>query len=403
MTPVPPVTSPIHDLWHGPTGCAASYPGAVSESRIDLIGIIAAVLTWVAVGAAAFLGVGIEGTPLWWAAYLGYAAVLVPLCLTREYPRPLLAVMLSVQLALGVIVFVLSPFGPTGVALVTTACMLAVWLPARLAVAGMVGQTLLALVAGVVHQPRTESASIVTICIVYFGFQLFAFLMVIASQRESAARQAAERAQAALHRAQAQLAARSRDEERLRISRDLHDTLGHQLTALALNLEVLAHTADEASAAQARNCRDLAKDVLTQVREVVGQLREPRPEDLAARLADLVPTLPRPRLDLQVDPQLGRLDPTAVDAVARLVQEALTNSARHSRATVLSVRVLRDADGITVEARDDGAGSDVIVPGNGLRGMAERFAALGGTAGWAGGDGFTVRAQLPAAVPVGAR
>ena len=373
------------------------------QSRIDVIGVLAAVLSWAAVGAAGVTGVGVDAGPVWWAAYTGYAVVLTLLCVPLDHSRTVQALLLGIQLVLGLVVFVTSPFGPAGVALVTTACMLAVWLPFRWAVSGMVGQTVAAAIAGIVIHPDEPAVALVTICGAYFGFQMFAFLMVLSNQREAAARQAAEQAQAALCRAQTQLAARSRDEERLRIARDLHDTLGHQLTALALNLEVLAHTADEPSATQARNCRDLAKDVLGEVRDVVGQLREPRPDDLGARLAGLVPSMPRPRLALDIDPDLGPLDAGSADAVARLVQEALTNSARHSQSSVLSVQVRRTPGGLRVEAHDDGAGSATVVPGNGLRGMAERFAALGGTATWAGTDGFTIRAELPLAVPVGAR
>ena len=375
----------------------------MSSRSIDLIGVVAAVVTWAAVGAAGLAGLGIRpDVPLWWLGYAGYALVLLPLCLSLALPRRLVHGLLAAQFALGLVCFTMFPFGPTGVALVLTAIMLASHLPIRVAFLLVGAQTGLGMLGGILLNPEEGYPQVATICIVYLGFQLFAFLMVLANRKEVAAREAAERARAALARAQAQLAARSRDEERLRIARDLHDTLGHQLTALALNLEVLAHTAAPPADEQARNCRDLAKEVLGQVREVVGQLREPR-QDLAARIAELVPALPRPHLALDLDPDLGVLTPAQVDAVARLVQEALTNSAKHSDAATLTVQVRAAAQRIQVRAHDDGAGRPRIVPGNGLRGMAERFTALGGRAAWSGEDGFTIEAQLPTTVPVGVR
>jgi signal transduction histidine kinase len=267
------------------------------------------------------------------------------------------------------------------------------YLPLRAAAWAIVGQTVIGCTVAELVEP-VGLRPVISIALAYLGFQIFAMLMIHALRSEEQARTAAELAQTALREAQAQLAERWRDEERLRIARDLHDTLGHQLTALALNLEVAAHTTTGPASEQVRLCRDLAKGLLADVREVVGTLRESRSARLIEKILDRAPGLPRPELTLAIDPDLHVGDRHA-EAIARLVQESLTNSARHSDAGVLQVTVVRTQDRLDVTATDDGAGCPTVVAGHGLRGMRERFEALGGGVRYCGTDGFVVRGWLP--------
>jgi signal transduction histidine kinase len=89
--------------------------------------------------------------------------------------------------------------------------------------------------------------------------------------------------------------------------------------------------------------------------------------------------MPRPALDLVIDNDVHISDPTMAEAVLRLVQEALTNSARHADAGTVRVRLHRDGQRLAISVEDDGRVRGDIHEGNGLSGMRERLAAAGGT------------------------
>lgn len=97
---------------------------------------------------------------------------------------------------------------------------------------------------------------------------------------------------------------------------------------------------------------------------------------------------------MSIDSDL-HVDDDHAEAIARLVQESLTNSARHGDAAVLRVTVERSQERLDVTAADDGGGCATVVAGHGLRGMRERFEALGGGVSYCGSDGFVVRGWLP--------
>ncbi|MFJ5707058.1 sensor histidine kinase [Streptomyces sp. NPDC093105] len=219
-------------------------------------------------------------------------------------------------------------------------------------------------------------------------------------------------------------AARERDleagrriaEARLEIARELHDVVGHTLTVVGLQLRVAAESLDD-SPAEARAALTTAQEVRTaavrDLRALVHVLRAPgespapapSPEEPAAgvpELAALVARMRTPALAIRLE-TTG--DPAAVPApvslaVHRLVQEALTNTARHSGASRADVAVRCDADRVEVTVADDGRTppGPAAAPGHGIRGMTERVHALGGelTAGRPGdGGGWLVRAVIP--------
>jgi len=244
----------------------------------------------------------------------------------------------------------------------------------------------------------------------FASFQAFAVAVITMAEREAAAnaelagahrrlRAAHEElrsAHAELRAATALLTAASRDAERLRIARDLHDGVGHQLTALTLELEIAGHRGTGDGAAHVSRARHLAKDLLGEVRATVSTLRE-EPQQLTDTLRELVGDLPGLDVVLTVDVP----EPPGQDvalAVGRVVQEVATNTLRHAGARRLELTVSQDDDGtLTVRAHDDGRGTPAVVPGNGLRGMAERVGALGGSVDVVSApeQGFTVAVRLP--------
>ena len=216
----------------------------------------------------------------------------------------------------------------------------------------------------------------------WLGFQLFAFLTLEMMRREAAAN-----------------AERGRLEERLRIAQELHDAVGHHLTAMALNLEVAAHQTTGAARENVRTAQSLARLVLSDVREIVAATRPAAPIDLRASLETLAGEVPSPRVHLQLPPDLDAIDADRAHVVLRCVQELVTNAIRHADAANLWVELRwRDAS-LEIRARDDGRGGRDVRDGGGLSGMRRRLADHGGSLEIASdeGRGFEVTAQLPLA------
>lgn len=214
-----------------------------------------------------------------------------------------------------------------------------------------------------------------------------------------------------LERAREETARRHAAEERLRIARELHDVLGHNISLISVQANVALHLIDE-QPEQARVAlsviKDASKDALRELRSVLDVLRQvneapPRaPSAGLANLSDLVSRASEAGLQVQtaITGDLRRL-PTSVDLAAfRIVQEALTNVMRHSGQTTSSVRVTCNEKELTLsidnEIGRDGT-RDGFGQGQGILGMKERATALGGVveAGHRPDGGFRVVARLP--------
>ncbi|MBW8816549.1 MAG: hypothetical protein JF588_24285 [Caulobacterales bacterium] len=231
-----------------------------------------------------------------------------------------------------------------------------------------------------------------------FGFQIFAVCAANLARSEAEARDRLALANAELQATHALLTEGARMAERLRISRDLHDVMGHNLTSLTLHLDVAARLAKGPAAEHLRTARGIAGALLEEVRAVVSRVRV-EPVDLRATLTDLIEGVEGLEVSLRLPPDLGPIDPARADAVLRCVQELVTNTLRHAKARRLTVELTQDLDGtVTVAARDDGRGG-VFVEGQGLTGMRERFEMLGGSLAISSSDdgGFSVRGAMPAA------
>lgn len=213
----------------------------------------------------------------------------------------------------------------------------------------------------------------------YAGFQAFAALTSHYASTAERARDNLARVNADLLATRALLADSARDSERLRVARELHDVAGHKLTALTLNLRALAADPAFANRRELAVAQQMAGELMGDLRNVVQQLRDSRGLDLATALRALAAPLPRPALRLAIDDDVRIGDAAVADTVLRVVQEALTNSARHGAAQTLHVRLHRDGDRIVVTAEDDGRVHAPVHEGNGLAGMRERLAAVGGT------------------------
>ena len=230
----------------------------------------------------------------------------------------------------------------------------------------------------------------------YFTFQLFGAFTARIAHEERNAKQALAEANAELHVATGLLDMSSRSEERLRIARDLHDLIGHHLTALSLNLEVASHLAEGEAREHIEKSQSLTKLLLSDVRDVVSRLRENEPVDLAASLRTLREVVTTPAIQVDAG-EIAISDPTVAETALRAVQEIVTNAVRHSGARNLWLKIASIDHSLAIDARDDGVGTDRVQFGNGLRGMRERVAHAGGTLEVESmrGRGFEVRIRLP--------
>jgi signal transduction histidine kinase len=234
--------------------------------------------------------------------------------------------------------------------------------------------------------------------IAYASFQGFAALVMRYAKRSEAMADELRQVNGELLATRSLLSARTRDAERLRLSRELHDVAGHSLTALKLNLAALSRSAAQPDPERVALCANLADDLLQNLRGVVAQMRHGEGIDLQQTIERLAMPFPRPALHLQIDADARVDDIERADALLRTVQEGLTNAARHSNAANLWVVLQRDGERLRLELRDDGRGSTRLRPGNGLSGMRERLQALGGDLDieHADGQGVRLHAWLPA-------
>ncbi|MEU0112686.1 sensor histidine kinase [Streptomyces bobili] len=220
------------------------------------------------------------------------------------------------------------------------------------------------------------------------------------TRREQWARERAERAQAARRRA---------DGERLRIARELHDVLAHSLSVINVQAGVglaLLDSDPEQARTALTTIKSASKEALGDVRQVLDTLRTPgdaprAPAPGLERLPELVEQAARAGLTVDVTGKPPPLPPGTDLAAFRIVQEALTNVVRHSGSRHARVHLDQTGGALRLRIDDDGpaVGTDAGGSGNGLAGMRERAAALGGTieAGPRGDGGFRVLAVLPTA------
>ncbi len=211
------------------------------------------------------------------------------------------------------------------------------------------------------------------------SFQLFAMMTSLYAFRSEQAREALAVANTDLLATRSLLAESARNFERLRLSRELHDIVGHKLTALKLNLAALSRDPQVGPRPQVGLCATLADELLADIRGVVQQMRLHDGMDLHEAITALTAPFPRPRAHVLIDAGARALDFDQAETLLRAVQEALTNSARHGSADNLWIVLREDAGGIALDIRDDGRGHGAVVFGNGLSGMRERLQALGGS------------------------
>jgi two-component system sensor histidine kinase DesK len=263
----------------------------------------------------------------------------------------------------------------------SVAVALALPAPVALAAIALVAAIALAITGGIE----------VAVQVVAFGLILIAVrrLMELVRELEATRAQVAE------------LAAR---EERFRLSRDLHDLLGHNLSLITLKSELarkLLGRDPEAAAGEVRDIESVARSSLQEARAVVRGLRR---TSLAHELESAQEVLESAGVDVSIQTTAGPLPVSVETLLGFAAREGATNVVRHSGARRCEITVGRRGDVAALEVRDDGVGGGSSGrEGSGLRGLAERMAEAGGTleacAGEDGGFGLVARVPITAQTP----
>jgi two-component system sensor histidine kinase DesK len=253
---------------------------------------------------------------------------------------------------------------------------------------GLIGLAGLAAVTGVASHANPAVVLSFVLTTFAIGYMLVGYARLIAANR-------------ALCEAQDEIARLAASDERLRIARDVHDLIGHDLSTIALKTELaqrLLTDEPERAAAELADVETVTRRALEEVRGAVHGYRE---TSLAAELAGAQAMLASAGIDVAVEEEAGTLPADVETVFAWAVREGATNIARHSGARRAAFRVRRAADDAELEIDDDGAGANGSQPGNGLAGLTERAARVAGRveAGPRPGGGFRLRVDVPVPRP----
>jgi signal transduction histidine kinase len=258
----------------------------------------------------------------------------------------------------------------------------------------------------------------------FWTFNLFAMIMSNTAIKEARAREDADALNRQLSSTQQLMKQALTQDERLRIARNIHDVLGHHLTALTINLQVASR---KVSMLEGKDPQDIKKHVeqshsiakllLSDVREAVSDIRENAAINFSDAVHALVEELPRPRVALHIDDNLSLTNVSIADCLLRCMQEALTNVIKHSSAQFFVISLQQQDGSYYLCMQDSCVPSDpkaylsnlelnleeakhihdaAVTPGNGLKGMQERVSSLGGHIAWQQNkDGFQIDIQIP--------
>ena len=365
----------------------------------------AGLFTWLCASIPLFLWRYWYATPLDWHQYVIWAILHMVFGLTywnqvRSLPvksslsHRLVTLSMLTVCALGVSMMSTTSLG--GMLLLIVASLLPWMLAAAPAMTWLIAQNVL-LVVVLSNIPDIAFREAAVAGGLFLGISLFAFMSGLVALRQLTARDELRKVNSELRATQALLAENTRIAERVRIARELHDLVGHHLTALTLNLQVATHLVEGKALEHVQQAHSLAKLLLVDVREVVSEMRDDDKVELADALRTLVEGVPQPQIHLDLPTELSMTDPLHAQVMLRCAQEMITNSLRHARAKNLWISLVHDENGVAMIARDDGRGTDAVEVGNGLKGMAERLRQLGGELKIESspGAGFSLHAWVP--------
>ncbi|MGW2371336.1 sensor histidine kinase [Kitasatospora sp. NPDC001683] len=380
-----------------------NVPGAPVETRRQLLVKVAWMLLWMlylAYPAGSLLNGhhSLVGRLFGWCCLVGFVAGYVLLVIFRSQagmkPRACQVIVVTM-----IVLAVAAPFilGEAFLTLFIYASVcLAIIMPPNYALRALAGMAGLTAAIGLVIHAQKDNITTFALSAFLSGVAMTGLQRLVATMKE-------------LREARAVVAHLAASEERLRLARDLHDLLGHSLSLITLKSELAGRFMDagkdEAARAQVADIEQVARQSLIDVREAVTGFRRPTlPVELAAARTALAAAQVR----LEAAPELVDAWPSLANeeagALAWALREAVTNIVRHGEgATVCTVTADESWEGggeryAVLEISDDGRGPGKSQPGNGLSGLEERLALVGGRLESGPGErgkGFRLRASVP--------
>ncbi|MGV3489006.1 MAG: sensor histidine kinase [Tuberibacillus sp.] len=270
------------------------------------------------------------------------------------------------------------------------------------------------IVSGVKGLALDKLGDIMNVCFVLFGCIVGYLIHKLMLAREMVAKQYEElnESHQALKEAHQQLSVYANQvedltstKERNRIAREIHDTVGHRMTTLIIQLqlakELMKQNKQEVEKT-IETCEKIARDALQEIRMSVHTLR--KEENISIDFQGMMQQLLREFSEMtHVQTAFGiegdqmLITPSILPTIKRIVQESLTNAVRHGNATHCSIHIDCKKDKIVCTIRDNGKGDAVVTPGFGLVNMRERMAAHGGKLRFESepDQGFTITAEFP--------
>lgn len=309
----------------------------------------AAFFTWALVSGASLYFLGARSaspyfSPSWWFALIVFVVFITLFVIaTRDRPfqhealvRPSL---IGLQLLIVIGLYWLVPYNFVAILAVMWISQLPYLMPLNWVALAAFGLAIPhALIYGLYWQDKYAWLT----AMLFVGFNLFAAMTMAAQLREQRGREREQQINQELRTTQALLREATRQAERTRIARNIHDLLGHHLTALSIQLQLAERQTDPSNSAVRSalgQSRSIAQLLLADVREAVAELREAEATPIAQLLQDALIAIPAKQIQLQVDPDLHCGHWRIAEVMLRAVQEGVTNFARHSSGDQLQIAV----------------------------------------------------------------
>ncbi|WP_194755970.1 sensor histidine kinase [Aliidiomarina indica] len=371
------------------------------ESRLNpKTEFFAGFITWALVsGFAVYFGGVFHGFLSWQLLLVSLCALVFILLFTGlekwERGRELPYVAYVSQWLCAAIILMLVPFYFTAILLVILAAELAARLRLGVCIALLPVLALpLWFAIAIVWENNWGSAFATTL--LFSTFNLFAMLMMHRAISEENARRDLAAVHAQLLTNQNLLLAATQQTERLNIARELHDVLGHHLTALSLQLQIAERKVGDKPGGQAVNqAQQLAKQLLSDVRQVVSDIRDNGALDVGVLAHELCDNFPLKRITLTVEPEVQTDSVAKAETLLAVIREVLTNAARHSPDHPLTIVMRRSGSWFEVYTHQPGVKLPLLPEGNGLRGMRERLEEQGGELYLSTEKGLELSAKVP--------
>lgn len=233
--------------------------------------------------------------------------------------------------------------------------------------------------------------------ILYIAINSLVLLFCTKIVSETQAKEHSKKLLRELQATQLLLTSTTKRDERLRISRDLHDTLGHKLTALKLQLEIANHATGEKKDKAIKLAQNIGGEFLDDIRQNVSEFRESNDLELDEIIATLIRDIPNVNFEVNNESNGQSLTTRQAETIFRCIQESITNLLKHGNATECLVEIKETPSNLQLRIQDNGTPLEThFEAGNGLKGMQERVTTLDGIfqSGF-NQKGFEVKVSLP--------